>query len=196
MDKRGFPMGDPRAKGGTEEDIGLQVGPKMWRWPSMWPYPPDFFDTVNSDPLDEWVAAHPEAEEGPFVEGSNLEALQAHLSRHLPKDARILDLGAGRRTPLPVGFPVAELAGVGASAAGMAANPALSSAAVVDLNDPELRLPFEGKPTQSLPQYQQNAALFWQHPKPPRHSPSFPDAPTLPQTGPSTWCCAPTPWSS
>ena len=34
-DKSGFPVGDPRAKGGTEKDVGLKVGPMMWRWPSL-----------------------------------------------------------------------------------------------------------------------------------------------------------------
>lgn len=46
-DKRGFPTGDPRAKGGDENDVGLQVGPPLWKWPSQWPYPEEFFTNAE-----------------------------------------------------------------------------------------------------------------------------------------------------
>jgi SAM-dependent methyltransferase len=145
VDKRGFPVGDPRAKGGTENDVGLQVGPLMWRFPTNWPYPEDFYDVRNADPPAEYFDAHPEAEAGPFIPaGPNLDALHAHLQRHLPTDARVLDLGAGADTPLPPAYVAKELVGVGASAAAMAQNPKLTGGAtVLDLNDPQLKLPFE-----------------------------------------------------
>ena len=57
-DKRGFPEGDPRAKGGDENDIGLQVGPMMWRWPSNWPYPEGFHSVkANSTGSIDWCVA-------------------------------------------------------------------------------------------------------------------------------------------
>lgn len=73
-----------------------------------------------------------------------MESVHAHLERHLPRDGKILDLGAGAFNPLPPGFPVRELVGVDASAEALARNKALSSSVVLDLNDPLVTLPFEG----------------------------------------------------
>ena len=145
VDKRGFPVGDPRAKGGTENDVGLQVGPLMWRFPTNWPYPEDFYEVQNSDSPSAYFDAHPEAEAGPFIpSGPNLDALHAHFERHLPTDARLLDLGAGTNTPLPPTYEAKEVVGVGASAQAMAMNAKLTGGAnVLDLNDPGLKLPFE-----------------------------------------------------
>jgi len=145
VDKRGFPVGDPRAKGGTENDVGLQVGPLMWRFPTNWPYPEDFYEVQNSDSPSAYFDAHPEAEDGPFIpSGPNLDALHAHFERHLPTDARVLDLGAGTNTPLPPTYEAKEVVGVGASAQAMAMNAKLTGGAnVLDLNDPGLKLPFE-----------------------------------------------------
>lgn len=145
VDKRGFPVGDPRAKGGTENDVGLQVGPLMWRFPTNWPYPEEFYAVLNSESPSAYFDAHPEAEAGPFIPpGPNLDALHAHFERHLPADARILDLGAGVDTPLPPTYVAKEVVGVGASAQAMAKNSKLTGGTnVLDLNDPELKLPFE-----------------------------------------------------
>ena len=124
-DKSGFPVGDPRAKGGTEKDVGLQVGPMMWRWPSQWPYPADFFDVADNTTSSLDFFASNKAY-GPFITGEKLAALHEHLNRHLPEDAsavKVLDLGAGAQTLLPESYvPGGGIAGVGASEAEMAAN--------------------------------------------------------------------------
>eukprot|EP00613_Pedinella_sp_CCMP2098_P059065 CAMPEP_0171861104 /NCGR_PEP_ID=MMETSP0992-20121227/26882_1 /TAXON_ID=483369 /ORGANISM="non described non described, Strain CCMP2098" /LENGTH=604 /DNA_ID=CAMNT_0012483059 /DNA_START=8 /DNA_END=1820 /DNA_ORIENTATION=+ len=144
MDKRGFPIGDPRAFGGTEDDLGLQVGPRMWRFPTSWPYPDDFY-SINStvSAAEYWAGDSTAKPAGPFIVGEDLEAMHAHLERHLPADARILDLGAGKVSPLPPTLAVKEVVGVSASEAEMAGNGQLSERVVVDLNALDLKLPFE-----------------------------------------------------
>jgi SAM-dependent methyltransferase len=149
-DKSGFPVGDPRAKGGTELDIGLQVGPAMWRWPTVWPYPQDFFDAADNVTSSlEYFASN--TAYGPFVTGEKLAALHAHLNRHLPPESaeiRMLDLGAGAHTLLPADYtPGNGLVGLGASEAELAANSRLTERVVLDLND----LDEEGKSSTMLP---------------------------------------------
>lgn len=67
-------MGDPRTKGGTEEDVGLQVGPLMWRWPSLWPFAEDFFSTQSAEPALEYYTSNPDT--APVLTGENLALIQ------------------------------------------------------------------------------------------------------------------------
>jgi len=139
LDKRGFPVGDPRSKGGTEQDIGLQVGPLMWRWPTQWPYPPDFYDVeCNATALEYFKTASP----APVFSASDLAALHAHFERNVPKGGVVVDLGAGEATALPADFDVQEIWGVSAAAEQMAGNERLTKKVVLDLNDPSVKLPF------------------------------------------------------
>mmetsp|Transcript_33758 Transcript_33758/g.77914 ORF Transcript_33758/g.77914 Transcript_33758/m.77914 type:complete len:566 (+) Transcript_33758:119-1816(+) len=147
-DKRGFPEGDPRAKGGDENDVGLQVGPMMWRWPSNWPYPDGFHSVkANTTGAIDWYAANAAAaasKTGPFIDAVAQANLDQHMERHVAKDADILDLGAGAQTALPKGFATKSLVGIGASASEMDMNGRLQEKIVLDLNtvNDENPLPF------------------------------------------------------
>ena len=148
-DKAGFPVGDPRAKGGTELDLGLQVGPLMWRWPTVWPYPDDFFSVSDNATTSLEYFAGPLAPTGAFITGEKLGALQEHFDRHLPaagSDTKVLDLGAGAQTLLPSAYtPGGGIVGIGASEDEMKKNDRLSERVVLDLNDPDTVLPFSDK---------------------------------------------------
>jgi SAM-dependent methyltransferase len=128
----------------------------MWRFPTNWPYPEDFYSTNTTASASEyWTAAAAAAAEsspsnsnnkpvGPFTVGKELEAMHAHLTRHVPAGSRILDLGAGEQSPLPTSLNPQEVVGVGASEAEMEPNPSLAQKVVLDLNAGEaFRLPFE-----------------------------------------------------
>jgi len=147
-DKRGFPEGDPRAKGGDENDIGLQVGPMMWRWPSNWPYPEGFHSVkANETGSIEWYAANAAAAPsgtGPFIDDTAQANLDLHMTRHIPQNADVLDLGAGAQTALPKGFATKSLVGIGVSASEMDMNARLEEKIVLDLNtvNSENPLPF------------------------------------------------------
>ena len=108
--KRGFPEVDPRTKGGTENDVGLQVGPAMWRWPSNWPYPEGFHDVKANDTgaVEWWDANGKSLSTGPYVDDVAMKALEAHVFRHVPQDAEVLDLGAGAQSALPQDFKVKD----------------------------------------------------------------------------------------
>ena len=147
--KRGFPVGDPRSKGGEENDLGLQVGPTMWKWPRNWPYPINFhYILENQTNAVDWYSGLPVGKTlGPFMDTEKQQQLLQHLERHLPASGAsdVLDLGAGATTFLPESWTPKSLTGVGANQRELDANSRLTKQVVLDLNEvsDENRLPFE-----------------------------------------------------